>query len=105
VRYRSGWIVLGDNRVQGRTTLAGTALDGSSATGPGVRPNPTCDELRADHEALAVQRGKLLHQSGIWELHLNRGRGSSAAYNRLTQAIGALDESIFQVGRELASRC
>ena len=32
---------------------------------------------------------------GIWELRLNRGRGSSAAYNRLTQVIGFLDETIF----------
>ena len=36
-------------------------------------------------------------QSGIWELRLNRGRGSSAAYNRLTQVIGFLDETIFSL--------
>ena len=30
VRYRSGWIVLEDNRVRGRTTIAGTTLDGAA---------------------------------------------------------------------------
>jgi hypothetical protein len=44
---------------------------------------------------LRTQRGRLLRQSGIWELRLNRGRGSSAAYDRLTQVIGFLDETIF----------
>jgi hypothetical protein len=82
VRYRSGWIVLEDNRVRGRTMALGEALDGSSAA------------EQQDLGTLRVQRGRLLRQSGIWELRLNRGRGSSAAYNRLTQVIGFLDETI-----------
>jgi hypothetical protein len=52
-----------------------------------------------DHEALRAQLGRLLHQSGIWELRLNRGRGSGAAYDRLTQAIGALDMTLGEVER------
>jgi hypothetical protein len=80
-----------------RTTVAGTAFDGTLVTGPGIRPNPSCDELRGDYEVLKVQRGRLLRQSGIWELRLNHGRGSGAAYNRLTQAIGALDSAILEV--------
>jgi hypothetical protein len=103
--YRSGWIVLRDKRVRGRTTVAGTAFDGTTVTGPGIRPNPTCDELRDDYEALGVQRGMLLHQSGIWELRLNRGRGSAAAYRRLTQAIGAVDEQVFAMERYAAVNC
>jgi hypothetical protein len=87
VRYRSGWIVLEDNRVRGRTMRLGEALDGA----------PTSDEQQQDLEPLRVQRGRLLRQSGIWELRLNRGRGSSAAYNRLTQVIGFLDETIFEL--------
>lgn len=102
-RYRSGWIVLSDNRVRARTTITGTALDGSFETGPGIRPNPSCAQLGEDYEALSVQRGRLLHQSGIWELRLNRGRGSSAAYNRLGQAIGALDSLIFEVEKSYAA--
>jgi hypothetical protein len=103
--YRSGWIVLRDKRVRGRTTVAGTALDGRTVTGPGIRPNPTCDELREDYEALGDQRARLLHQSGIWELRLGRGRGSAAAYRRLTQAIGAVDEQVFAVERYAAGNC
>jgi hypothetical protein len=95
--------VLPDKRVRGRTTIAGTAFDGTLSTGPGIRPNPSCDELQADYEALREQRGGLLHQSGIWEVRLNRGRGSAAAYNRLTQAMGALDEVIFEVERAQAA--
>ena len=88
VRYRSGWIVLEDNRVRGRTMRLGEALDGT----------PTSDEQQQqDLDALRAQRGRLLRQSGIWELRLNRGRGSSAAYNRLTQVIGFLDETIFEL--------
>jgi hypothetical protein len=74
-------------------------------SGPGIHPNPSCDQLRGDHEALRTQRGRLLHQSGIWELRLNRGRGSAAAYRRLTQAIGALDEAVFAVERYAADNC
>jgi hypothetical protein len=86
VRYRSGWIVLEHNSVRGRTMVLGSALTG----------RPTTDEQ--DLDVLRTQRGRLLRQSGIWELRLNRGRGSSAAYNRLTQVIGFLDETIFGLG-------
>jgi hypothetical protein len=82
VRYRSGWIVLEDNRVHGLTMDLGEALDGSSAA------------EQQDLGTLRFQLGRLLRQSGIWELRLNRGRGSSAAYNRLTQVIGFMDETI-----------
>ena len=105
VSYRSGWIVLRDNQVRGRTTIAGTALDGSTATGPGIRPNPLCGQLEEDYEALRAQRGRLLHQSGVWEGRLNLGRGSGAAYNRLSQAIGALDELIFEIEGYLREPC
>ena len=103
--YHSGWVVLRDNRVRGRTTVAGTVFDGLSASGPGIRPNPSCEQLDEDHEALRVQLGSLLRQSGVRELRLNRGGGSSASYNRLTQAIGALDELIFAVERRLQAAC
>jgi hypothetical protein len=118
VSYRSGWIVLGDDRARGRTTVAGTAFDGSFTSGPGIRPTPPigsqiaeeqrpalCAQLERDHEALRVQRGRLLHQSGIWEQRLNLGRGSGAAYNRLSQAIGSLDELIWGLERYDASVC
>jgi hypothetical protein len=81
------------------------AFVGTAVTGPGLRPNPPCDQLREDHEALRVQQGRLSHQSGVWELRLTRCRGSPAAYRRLTQAIGALDEQIFAVARYAASFC
>jgi hypothetical protein len=112
VSYRSGWIVLGDDRVRGRTTIAGTAFDGSLTSGPGIRPTPPigsqiaeeqrpalCSQLEQDHEALRAQLGRLLRQSGIWELRLNRGRGSGAAYHRLNQVIGALDMTLEEVER------
>ena len=99
VRYRSGWIVLEDRRTRGRTMVAGEALDGSDSTGLGVRPNPSCEQIKADYEVLRVQRGKLLLQAGIWELRLNRHRGSAAAYNRLYGAINALDVAIDQMDR------
>jgi hypothetical protein len=118
VSYRSGWIVLRDRQVRGRTTVAGTAFDGSSTSGPGIRPTSPigspiteeqrpvlCTQIDQDHEALRAQLGRLLHQSGRWELRLNRGRGSSAAYRRLSQAIGALDETIFEFERYAASTC
>jgi hypothetical protein len=100
VRYRSGWIVLEEKRrTRGRTMVAGEALDGTGSTGLGVRPNPSCEQLREDYEVLGVQRGKLLHQAGIWELRLNQGRGSAAAYNRLYGAINSLDLAIDEMDR------
>ena len=117
-RYLSGWIVLRDKRVRGRPTIHGTAFDGSSESGPGVRPTPPlgtqiaeeqrpalCSRLNEDLEAVRFQLGKLLHQSGVWELRLNRGRGSGAAYRRLSQAIGALDEQVFELERYAAKVC
>jgi hypothetical protein len=100
VRYRSGWIVLEEKRrTRGRTMVAGEALDGTRSTGLGVRPNPSCEQLREDYEVLGVQRGKLLHQAGTWELRLNQGRGSAAAYNRLYGAINLLDLAIDEMDR------
>ncbi len=99
VRHRSGWIVLEDNRVRGRTMVVGDALDGRTTTGPGVRTSPSCEQLKEDYEALTVQRGRLSRQSGIWELRLNRGRGSAAAYNRLNWARTALEEMIEEIER------
>ena len=117
-RYLSGWIVLRDKRVRGRPTIHGTAFDGSSESGPGIRPTPPigsqiaeeqrpalCSQLKEDLEAVRFQRGKLLHQSGVWELRLNQGRGSGAAYRRLSQAIGAVDEQVFEVERYSAKVC
>jgi hypothetical protein len=79
--------VLDDNRVRGRTMVLGSALTGA----------PTSEEN--DLGVLRVQLGRVLRQSGIWESRLNRGRGSGAAYNRLTQVIGFLDEAIFELER------
>jgi hypothetical protein len=73
--------------VRGRTMVLGAALDGT----------PTRAESEVSLDALRVQRGRLLRQSGVWELRLNHGRGSSAAYNRLTQVIGFLDEVIVEL--------
>jgi hypothetical protein len=102
--FLSGWVVLRDKRVRGRTSIPGTAFDGSAATGPGIRPSPPlgtevpqdqrpalCTQLNEDYEAVRTQRGRLLQQSGIWELRLNRGRGSGTAYSRLFGAIEAVD--------------
>jgi hypothetical protein len=110
--YLSGWIVLSDRRVRGRTSVPGTAFVGSSATGPGIRPSPPigtqvpqeqrpalCAQLGEDREAVRTQRGRLLHQSGVWELRLNRGRGSGAAYSRLFLAIEAAEFALEEVER------
>ena len=37
--------------------------------------------------------------AGIWELRLNQGRGSGAAYNRLYGAINLLDLAIDEMDR------
>lgn len=116
--YLSGWVVLRDKRVRGRTMLHGTALDGSAATGPGIRPSPAlgvqvpdeqrpalCTQLNEDQEPLITQRGRLSHQSGVWELRLNRGRGSGTAYSRLFVAIGAVDEALEELERYARSAC
>ena len=116
--YLSGWIVLRDKRVRGRTGIPGTAFDGSSSTGPGIRPTPPlgsqiapeqraalCAQLEADQEALRTQGGRLSHQSGIWELRLNLGRGSGTAYSRLFGAINAVDRAIEEVEGYSAAVC
>ncbi len=105
VRYRSGWIVLEDNRVRGRTMVTGEILDGTTETGLGIRPHATCDQLEEDYEALREQRGRLSRQSGIWELRLNRGRGSGAAYNRLNHARSALEDMIYAIERNRYAAC
>jgi hypothetical protein len=110
--YLSGWVVLRDKRVRGRTSIPGTAFDGSSATGPGIRPSPPlgtqvppeqrpalCTQLNEDYEAIRTQRGRLLQQSGRWELRLNRGRGSGTAYSRLFRAIEAVDMAEAELDR------
>jgi hypothetical protein len=44
----------------------------------------------------------LLRQSGVWELRINNGRGpTTATYNRLNQAIAALDERIWALEQQL----
>jgi hypothetical protein len=116
--YLSGWIVLRDKRVRGRTSVPGMAFDGSSATGPGIRPSPPigtevpqeqrpalCTQLSEDYEAIGTQRGRLSHQSGRWELRLNRGRGSGTAYNRLFRAMEAADLAYEEVDRYRDDLC
>jgi hypothetical protein len=105
VRYRSGWIVLEDERVRGRTMVTGEILDGTTETGLGIRPNASCEQLDEDHRALREQAGRLSRQSGIWELRLNRGRGSAAAYNRLNQARAALEDMIYAIERNRYAAC
>jgi hypothetical protein len=116
--YLSGWIVLRDKRVRGRTSVSGSALDRSFATGPGIRPSPPlgtdvppgqrstlCSQLDEDHDAIRAQRGRLLQQSGTWELRLNRGRGSGTAYSRLFRAIEAVDLAVEEVERYRNDLC
>jgi len=93
-RYRSGWVVLADNQVRWRITPIGRGLYGD----PPPPPADTCAAAFAERELLRAQLGPLLVQSGRWELRLNRRRQLwSAGYNRLSQAIGALDERIFDL--------
>jgi hypothetical protein len=116
--YLSGWIVLRDKRVRGRTSVSGSALDRSFATGPGIRPTPPlgtevpqdqrpalCTQVTEDYEAVRTQRGRLLQQSGIWELRLNRGRGSGTAYSRLFGAIEAVDMAEEEIKRYRDDLC
>lgn len=57
--------------------MPGTALDGSSATGPGIRPTPPigsqipaeqgaalCAQIKEDREAVNTRYGRLSQQSG-----------------------------------------
>jgi hypothetical protein len=110
--YLSGWIVLRDKRVRGRTSVSGSALDRSFATGPGIRPTPPlgsqippdehpalCAQLKEDRDAIQTQRGRLSHQSGRWELRLNRGRGSGTAYSRLFLAMDAVEVALEETDR------
>jgi hypothetical protein len=110
--YLSGWIVLRDKRVRGRTSVAGSTLDRSFATGPGIRPTPPlgsqippderpalCAQLKEDRDAIQTQRGRLSHQSGRWELRLNRGRGSGTAYSRLFLAMDAVEVALEETDR------
>jgi hypothetical protein len=110
--YLSGWIVLRDKRVRGRTSVSGSTLDRSFATGPGIRASPTlgsqippderpalCAQLKEDRDAIQTQRGRLSHQSGRWELRLNRGRGSGTAYSRLFLAMDAVEVALEETDR------
>jgi hypothetical protein len=110
--YLSGWIVLRDKRVRGRTSVSGSALDRSFATGPGIRPSPPlgsqippderpalCAQLNEDRDAIQTQRGRRSHQSGRWELRLNRGRGSGTAYSRLFLAMDAVEVALEETDR------
>lgn len=116
--YLSGWVVLRDKRVRGRTSVPGTAIDGSSSTGPGIRPSPPlggqvpdeqrpalCAQLKQDRAALGTQSGRLSHQSGRWELRLNRGRGSGTAYSRLFLAMEAVRLALEEVERYRDEAC
>jgi hypothetical protein len=97
-RYRSGWVVLGENKVRWAITRIGRGLYGT----PPPPVADSCAAARAERELLRHQRGPLLYQSGVWEWRINLGRGpTGATYNRLTQAIGALDERIFALERQL----
>lgn len=98
-RYRSGWVVLADNQVRWAITPIGRGLYGDPPPPPATAP---CAAADAERNLLRGQRGPLLRQSGVWELRINRGRGpTSAAYNRLGQAIGALDERIWALEQQL----
>ena len=93
-RYRSGFVVLRGNAVRWAITPVGRGLYGDS---PPSAWND-CVDVAAERGLLRAQLGPLLTQSGVWELRANRDRGpTSAEYNRLNQAIGALDESIFEL--------
>jgi hypothetical protein len=110
--------VLRDKRVRGRTSVSGSALDRSFATGPGIHPSPPlgtevpqdqrpalCAQLEEDSDAIQTQRGRLSHQSGQWELRLNRGRGSGTAYSRLFLAIEAAQMALDEVDRYRNDLC
>jgi hypothetical protein len=93
-RYRSGWVVIAGNQVRWRITPIGRGLYGAPAPPPPDR----CAAARFERELLRAQLGPLMRQSGTWELQLNRGRGpSGATYNRLSWAMSALDERIFEI--------
>jgi hypothetical protein len=80
----------------------GRGLYGRPPAPPAVR----CAAARDEYGLLRRQRGLLLHQAGVWELRINRGRGpTGTTYHRLYQAINALDERIFELEqmRECAS--
>jgi hypothetical protein len=96
-RYRSGWVVLRDDQVRWRVMPIGRGLYGE----PPPPPADACVAARSERELLRAQRGLLLHQSGVWEVRINAGRGpTGAAYHRLHQAIAALDERIFELERQ-----
>ena len=116
--YLSGWVVLRDKRVRGRTSVPGTAFDGSSATGPGIRPSPPrgaliapeqrpglCAQLGEDYGAVRTQKGRLLQQSGRWELRLLRNRGSATAYSRLFVAMDATNTALEEIDRYRRDVC
>jgi hypothetical protein len=98
-RYRSGWVVLGENQVRWAITRIGHGLYGDPP--PPLATDP-CTAADAERELLRAQNGLLLRQSGVWELRINHGRGpTTATYSRLGQAIGALDERIWALDQQL----
>jgi hypothetical protein len=97
-RYRSGFVVLRDNQVRWRVMPIGRGLYGD----PPVQPANPCADTAAERELLRAQRGPMLVLSGRWEMrrNLERLHPSGAEYNRLQQAIGALDERIFRIDQQ-----
>lgn len=75
--YRSGWIVLSDGRVRGRTGTAGTSLTGTAPTGPGIGTTspvtPTdpeqvfseCESLTQDLKAMGQLQQHLQQQKPV----------------------------------------
>jgi hypothetical protein len=97
-RYRSGWVVLQDERVRWRIMPIGRGLYGD----PPAPSADACAAAKGERDLLRAQRGLLLHQSGVWEVRINDGRGPTGAmYNRLSWAISSLDERIFEIERAL----
>ncbi len=97
-RYRSAWVVLGENRVRWAITRIGHGLFGD----PPLPATDPCAATDSERDLLRGQRGLLLRQPGVWELRINNGRGpTTAAYNRLGQAIAALDERIWALEQQL----
>lgn len=94
-RYRSGFVVLRDNQVRWGVMPVGRGLYGE----PPPAPADSCAATAAERELLRAQRSPMLQLSGVWETRLNVGRlrPTGAEYNRLQQAIGALDERIFDI--------
>ena len=97
-RYRSGFVVLRDNRVRWRVMPIGRGLYGD----PPAPPADPCAGTRAERELLRAQGAPMSELSGRWETRLNLGRltPTGAEYNRLQQARGALEERIWRIDQQ-----